>query len=76
MTGVQTFALPICILGAKEVRGPITGVPAVYEVNGRESVGVCVGAPTPGRGETATPQSAGEYVVFEIGRASCRERVL
>jgi glucose dehydrogenase len=59
-------------LWEKEMIGPISGVPAVYEVNGREYVVVCV-APAgadarPGRrGETpASPQLAGEYIAFAV----------
>ena len=51
--------------------GPINGVPAVYELNGREYVVVCVAPPgAPGRpgarGGTATPQSPGEYIAFAV----------
>ena len=60
------------MLWEKEMIGPINGVPAVYEVNGREYVVVCVapaGADTrPGRrGETpASPTLAGEYIAFAV----------
>lgn len=62
------------ILWEKEVTGPIDGVPAVYEVNGREYVAVCVGVPAAGRGETAASQSAGEYVVFALPAAAGRRQ--
>ena len=62
------------ILWVKEVTGPINGGPAVYEVNRREYVAVCVGTPTSGRGETATSQSAGEYVVFALPAAARASR--
>jgi glucose dehydrogenase len=57
------------ILWEKEVIGPINGVPAVYEVNGREYVAVCVGGPSAGTrpaGRNEAPQSPGEYVVFAL----------
>jgi len=49
----------------KEVSGPINGVPAVYEVNGREYVAVCVGS-AEGRGNTPNPPAASQYVVFAL----------
>jgi quinoprotein glucose dehydrogenase len=58
------------IVWEKEVVGPINGVPAVYEINGREYIAVCVGARPADRGETADPQSAGEYVVFALPAAA------
>ena len=56
------------VVWEKELTGPINGVPAVYELNGREHIAVCVGsvAAPAGRGETASPPSAGEYVVFAL----------
>ena len=59
------------VLWEKEVIGPINGVPAVYEVNGREYVVVCVagaGAGTrPARqGEAASQQTPGEYIAFAL----------
>jgi quinoprotein glucose dehydrogenase len=62
------------VLWEKEVIGPINGVPAVYEVNGREYIAVCVGARAPERGETAAPQSAGEYIVFALPAAGANRR--
>jgi quinoprotein glucose dehydrogenase len=59
------------VLWEKEMIGPINGVPAVYEANGREYVVVCVAPPDAGtrpgrRGEGAAPQSPGEYVAFAV----------
>jgi len=59
------------VLWDKEMVGPINGVPAVYEISGREFVVVCVSPPgAPGRpgarGGTVTPQSPGEYVAFAL----------
>jgi len=54
------------IMWEQEVIGPINGVPAVYEVNGREYIAVCVGARPAERGETASAQSAGQYIVFAL----------
>jgi quinoprotein glucose dehydrogenase len=59
------------VLWDKEMVGPINGVPAVYEISGREFVVVCVSPPgAPGRpgarAGTATPQSPGEYVAFAL----------
>jgi quinoprotein glucose dehydrogenase len=57
------------VVWTKELTGPINGVPAVYEVNGREYLAVCVGTVVgrpSGRGQTATPPPAGEYVVFAL----------
>jgi quinoprotein glucose dehydrogenase len=54
------------MLWEKAVAGPINGVPAVYEVNGREYVAVCVGTLPATRGATATPPSPGEYIVFAL----------
>ena len=54
------------IVWEKELTGPINGVPAVYEMNGREYIAVCVAPRAAGRGETASPQSAGEYVAFAL----------
>ena len=55
------------VLWEKELGGPINGVPAVYEVNGREYVAVCAGgAPLAGRGDTSGPATASEYVVFGL----------
>ena len=48
--------------------------PIAYEVNGREYVAVCVGTLPAGRGETATPQSPGEYVVFALPAAPASRR--
>jgi quinoprotein glucose dehydrogenase len=58
-------------LWEKEMIGPINGVPAVYEVNGRQYVVVCVagagaGTRPAGRGGPAAPQSPGEYVAFAL----------
>jgi quinate dehydrogenase (quinone) len=53
----------------KELSGPIDGVPAVYEMNGREYVVVCVAGPRPaGRGQAPPPNAApaGEYVAFAL----------
>jgi quinoprotein glucose dehydrogenase len=54
------------ILWETEVIGPINGVPAVYEVNRREYIAVCVGAQPGGRGETASPPAAGQYIAFAL----------
>jgi quinoprotein glucose dehydrogenase len=54
------------IIWEQEVIGPINGVPAVYDVDGREYIAVCVGARPAERGETASLQSAGEYIVFAL----------
>ena len=54
------------VLWEKELGGPINGVPAVYEVNGREYVAVCAGAPSAGGGDTSGPATASEYVVFAL----------
>ena len=56
------------VVWEKEVSGPINGVPAVYEMNGRQYIAVCVAPPAgpAGRGGTAGPQSASEYVVFAL----------
>ena len=53
------------IVWEKEVGGPINGVPAVYEINGREYVAVCVGS-AEGRGNTPNPTAASQYVVFAL----------
>jgi quinoprotein glucose dehydrogenase len=39
--------------------------PAVYEINGREYVAVCVGS-AEGRGNTPNPTAASQYVVFAL----------
>jgi quinoprotein glucose dehydrogenase len=57
------------IVWEKEVIGPINGVPAVYEVDGREYIAVCVGARAAGPGEPASPQSAGEYIALALPTA-------
>jgi quinoprotein glucose dehydrogenase len=52
-----------------EVSGPINGVPAVYEIDGRQYIAVCVGAPTAGPAgdsESTSAQSPSEYVVFAL----------
>ena len=57
------------VVWEKEMSGPINGVPAVYEVNGRQYLAVCVGTVVgrpSGRGQTASPPPAGEYVVFAL----------
>jgi quinoprotein glucose dehydrogenase len=53
------------IVWEKEVGGPINGVPAVYEINGREYVAVCVGS-AEGRGNASNPTVASQYVVFAL----------
>ena len=57
------------IVWEKQVIGPINGVPAVYEINGRQYIAVCVGARPAGPGEPASPQSAGEYIAFALPAA-------
>jgi quinoprotein glucose dehydrogenase len=52
-----------------DVSGPINGVPAVFEIDGRQYVAVCVGAPTAAAGrddESPAAQSPSEYVVFAL----------
>jgi quinoprotein glucose dehydrogenase len=56
------------VVWEKPVSGPINGVPAIYELNGREYLAVCVGAPereAAGRGQ---PSAGSEYVVFALPR--------
>jgi quinoprotein glucose dehydrogenase len=51
-----------------DVGGPINGVPAVYELGGRQYLAVCVGAAdseSAGGGSSARP-SGSEYVVFAL----------
>ena len=53
----------------KELGGPINGVPAVYEIEGREDLAICVGAPereTGGSAEAPARASGSEYVVFAL----------
>jgi glucose dehydrogenase len=55
----------------KELGGPINGVPAIYEMNGREYLAVCVGAPereSAGSGDGAARAPGSEYVVFALKR--------
>jgi quinoprotein glucose dehydrogenase len=54
------------IVWEKEVSGPINGVPAVYEINGRQYIAVCVSPRAAARGETVSQTSPGEYVVFAL----------
>jgi glucose dehydrogenase len=56
------------VIWQKEVSGPINGVPAVYAVNGREYVVVCVGSPGAGnnRSQTAGGNAGSEYVAFAL----------
>jgi quinoprotein glucose dehydrogenase len=57
-----------------EVSGPINGVPAIYELGGRQYLAVCVGAPgdvdTDDSSSGAAPAAKGgsEYVVFALPR--------
>ena len=54
-----------------QVSGPINGVPAIYEIDGREYLAVCVGAAdtgSAGRGRASASSSGSEYVVFAIQR--------
>ena len=53
------------VVWEKQVSGPINGVPAIYELNGRQYVAVCVGA---AESETASggKASGSEYVVFAL----------
>jgi quinoprotein glucose dehydrogenase len=53
------------VVWEKEVSGPINGVPAIYELDGRQYVTICVGAAAPVAG-AAGPQSGSEYVVFAL----------
>jgi glucose dehydrogenase len=53
------------VVWEKEVGGPINGVPAVYEINGREYVAVCVGNEE-ARGNSPNPTAASRYVVFAL----------
>jgi len=56
------------VVWEKQVSGPINGVPAIYELNGREYLAVCVGAPemqAAGRGQAA---AGSEYVVYALPR--------
>jgi glucose dehydrogenase len=51
--------------------GPIDGVPAVYEIDGRQFVAVCVGTPLPPAASAGQPQArpdGSEYVVFALPR--------
>ncbi len=53
----------------KELSGPINGVPAMYEIDGRQYVAICVGAPERESGGSAdAPASGSEYVVFALKR--------
>jgi quinoprotein glucose dehydrogenase len=52
----------------KQVSGPINGVPAIYELNGREYVAVCVGAPETEGGGRGQASAGSEYVVFALPR--------
>jgi glucose dehydrogenase len=51
-----------------EVSGPINGVPAVYEIDGRQYLAVCVGAADPDSagGESSAGPTRSEYVVFAL----------
>jgi hypothetical protein len=49
----------------------MNGVPAVYELNGREYLAVCVGAAEmqpASRGQAAASSTGSEYVVFALPR--------
>jgi hypothetical protein len=53
--------------------GPINGVPAVYELDGRQYLAVCVGAAGAADAEEssaapAAPVGGSEYVVFALKR--------
>jgi quinoprotein glucose dehydrogenase len=55
----------------RELSGPINGVPAIYAMNGREYLAICVGAPereSAGRTEAPAGGSGSEYVVFALKR--------
>jgi hypothetical protein len=55
----------------RQVSGPMNGVPAVYELNGREYLAVCVGAAEmqpASRGQAAASSTGSEYVVFALPR--------
>jgi len=54
------------VVWEKEVIGPINGVPAVYEVNGREYIAVAVGTPPVAKGEPPSAASPGEYIAFAL----------
>ena len=54
------------VVWEKGVGGPINGVPAVYELDGRQFIAICVGEPPPASG--APPRAGSEYVVFALRR--------
>jgi quinoprotein glucose dehydrogenase len=56
------------VVWEKQVSGPINGVPAIYELNGREYVAVCVGAPETEGGGRGQASAGSEYVVFALPR--------
>jgi len=62
------------VVWEKEVSGPINGVPAIYEVDGRQYIVVCVSPRVAARGETATQPSPGEYIAFALPAASSNRR--
>jgi quinoprotein glucose dehydrogenase len=59
------------VVWEKQVSGPINGVPAIYEIDGREYLAVCVGATdtgSAGRGRASASSSGSEYLVLAIQR--------
>jgi quinoprotein glucose dehydrogenase len=55
------------VVWEKQVSGPINGVPAIYELNGREYLAVCVGAAEQSSGGRQA-STGSEYVVFALPR--------
>jgi quinoprotein glucose dehydrogenase len=56
------------VVWEKQVSGPINGVPAVYEMNGRQYLAVAVGAASAPDDDSAQPpgRAGSEYVVFAL----------
>ena len=56
------------VVWEREVGGPINGVPAVYEIGGRQYLAVCVGAADEASrsGASLAQPSGSEYVVFAL----------
>jgi quinoprotein glucose dehydrogenase len=56
------------VVWEKQVSGPINGVPASYEIDGRQYVVVCVGTEDAQGGGGNQAQRGSEYVVFALPR--------